>query len=319
MIAPIALILALFTAQGVGDTASLTSVRDGYPNLAPDGRALLFHSNRSGRQAIWIAGADGSNPRILFDDPAIGEDPGTPVWAPDGTRIAFAMKPRGATDPNESEVYTMKPDGSGLRRLTNAPGDDSHPHWTADGSRIFFNSARATPDLKVDWGQQWIDVYSMAADGRDVRRHTNCQTVCTYPAPSPDGRSLAYRKVTASLGQTWTLAPTMRNSEIFVSTLDGSVSTNVSNSPAFDGWPNWSPDGSWLAFASNRDGVAMTGQIYRVDADGSGLRQLTNGGWSRVQPSFGADGKRIFVYESVENERFELGHIASFAVAAETP
>jgi len=308
----IALLLMAAAATGVSDTVSLTSVRDSYPHLSPDGQRLLFHSNRNGRQAIWNAGADGSDPRILFDDPAIGEDPGGPVWSPDGRAIAFAMKPRGATDPNESEVYTMKSDGSRLRRLTNTPGDDSHPHWSADGARIFFNSARGTPDLTAEWGSQWIDIYSMAADGSKIIRHTDCRSTCTYPVPSPDGRSVAHRRTTATLSQTWDLSPAMRNSEIFVTPLDGSAAVNVSNSPAYDGWPMWSPDGRWLVFSSNRDGVAMTGQIYRIRADGTGLRRITQGDWSRVQPSFSADGKRLFVNESMENDRFELGHIASF-------
>lgn len=314
----LALMIAV-AAPGISETTSLTSVRDSYPHLSPDGRRLLFHSNRSGRQAIWIAAADGSDPRILFDDPAKGNDPGGPVWAPDGSSIAFAMRPAGATDPNEYDIYVVRPDGSRPRRLTRAPGNDSHPHWSADGRRIFFNSARATPDLKAEWARQWMDVYSMAADGSQVRRHTDCRAICTYPVPSPDGRSVAHRWTTATLGQNWDLTPAMRNSEVFVTPLDGSAAVNVSNSPAYDGWPMWAPDGRSLVFASNRDGVAMTGQIYRVRPDGTGLSRMTSGTWSRVQPSFSADGSRIFVNESVENDHFELGHIANFAVPTEAP
>ena len=316
MIALLALALAAAaqpTSPAATDGASLTAVRDTYPSLSPDGRTLLFHSNRSGRQAIWAASADGSNARILFDDPAAGEDPGTPVWSPDGARIAFAMRPRGAADP-ESEIYVMAPDGSGLRRLTNVAGDDSHPHWSREG-RIFFNSARATPDLAADWGRQWIDIYSMAADGSDVRRHTECKSVCTYPVPSPDGRSVVHRKVVDTIGQNWDLSPGMRNSEVVLTPLDGSAMVNVSNSPAYDGWPTWSPDGKWLVFASNRAKVASTGQIYAVRPDGTDLHPLTRGSWSRVQPSFSADGDRLYVYEGMENDRFEIGHIASFPVA----
>jgi Tol biopolymer transport system component len=164
-------LLAALAAQPV----SVTAVRDAYPHMAPDNRTLAFHSNRSGRQAIWLADAGGGNPRKLFDGGALGTDPGTPVWSPDGRQIVFAMKPAGA-DENESEIYVMRPDGSGITRLTSSPGDDSHPHWSADGKRIFFNSARATPDLKADWTAQWIDIYSMAADGDDVRRHTDSRS-----------------------------------------------------------------------------------------------------------------------------------------------
>ncbi|HEX8623147.1 MAG TPA: hypothetical protein VF718_14355 [Allosphingosinicella sp.] len=305
----IAWVAIAFAAAPVAGTESLTAVRDSYPHLSPDGTTLLFQSNRSGRQAIWTAKADGSEPKLLFDGGALGERPGSPVWSPDGAAVAFAMAPAGASDPNESDIYTMRSDGGGVRRLTDAPGDDSHPHWTVDGRRIFFNSARATPDLRAEWTRQWIDIYSMAADGGDVRRHTDCRAVCTYPVPSPDGRSVAHRRTLPEPGRDWELRPQNRNSEVFATALDGSGSLNLSRSPAYDGWPMWSPDGRWLVFASNRDGVAATAQIFAVRPDGSGLRPLTAGAWSRTQASFAGPG-HLLVYESREDGPLEIGHVA---------
>jgi TolB protein len=295
--------------------ASHTAVRDSYPHLSPDQRTLLFHSNRSGRQEIWAVERDGGNARPLFDGGTVGTDPGTPVWSPDGRSIAFAMRPAGATDDNESEIYVMRADGTEVRRLTDAPGDDSHPHWSADGARIFFNSARATPDLKADWTAQWIDIYSMAADGGDVRRHSDCRAVCTYPVPSPDGRSVAHRKTLGIAGLSWAQQPIQRNSEVFVTVLDGSKSTNLSNSPAYDGWPTWSPDGGWVLFASNRSERPNVGQIFAIRPDGTGLKCLTEGGLSKAQPSVSPDGKHLFFYENIETDQFEIGHIASIVIS----
>ena len=301
-------------ALAAAATSPLTAVRDSYPVLSPDGTRLLFQSNRSGRQAIWAAGPDGSDPRLLFDGEGLGERPATPVWSPDGKAVAFAMAPPGATDPNESEIYVMRADGTGARRLTHARGDDSHPHWSADGRRIYFNSARATPDLKAEWTRQWIDIYSMTADGGDLRRHTDCRATCTYPTPSPDGRRVVHRRTLAEPGLDWELKTVARNSEVFVTALDGSGSVNVTRSPAYDGWPTWSPSGKWLVFASNRDGQAATGQIYAVRPDGTGMHALTAGPWSRVQPSFaGAD--RLLVYQGREDGELEIGHVAALPVA----
>lgn len=294
---------------------SVTAVDDSYPSLSPDGQQLLFGSNRSGADMIWISGADGSNPEPFFDGGKFGVRPGSPIWSPDGRSIVFAMRPAGAAE-TEQEIYVMRSDGSAVRRLTTSPGDDAHPHWSADGKRIFFNSARATPDQSVEWGMQWHDVYSMAADGTDVRRHTDCKNVCTYPVPSPDGRFIAYRKIIDAPGLNWNLDPGRRNSEVFVTALDGSSSVNVSNNPAYDGWPMWSPSGGWLVFVSNRDKMPNTGQIYAVQPDGSGLFALTSGAPSRVQPSFAPDGKRIFVSEKMGVVDYEVGHIAQFEVAA---
>lgn len=311
------ILYALLLVAADVDVSAVTSVRDSYPHLSPDGRTLLFHSNRSGKQAIWAADADGGHPRLLFDGGTLGIEPGTPVWSPDGGTIAFGMRPAGATGDDESDVYVMRPDGSGIRRLTDAPGDDSHPHWSADGRRIFFNSARATPDLAAPWNRQWIDIYSMAADGGDIRRHTQCRAVCTYPVPSPDGRSVAHRRALDTPGRNWDQSETARNSEVFVTDLATGKGVNVSASPAYDGWPMWAPHGRFLVFASNRESEAMTGQIWAVRPDGSGLRRLTSGRWSRVQPSFSADGTRLFVYQGVEDADAEIGHVASFAIPPE--
>ena len=292
---------------------SVTAVEDSYPSLSPDGKQLLFGSNRDGTDIVWTAGADGSNARPFFDGGKVGTHLGSPVWSPDGRSIVFAMRPAGARE-TEQDIYVMRSDGTGIRRLTDSPGDDAHPHWSGDGRRIFFNSARATPDPKAEWSRQWHDIYSMAPDGTDVRRHTDCKNVCTYPVPSPDGRFIAYRKIIDTPGLNWNLDPGRRNSEVFVTAIDGSSSVNVSEHGAFDGWPMWAPNGRWLVFASNRDKVANVGQIYAVRPDGSGLRALTIGSISRVQPSFSADGKRLFVFENVEAADFTIGHIATIPI-----
>jgi TolB protein len=296
------------------DPAPLTQVRDSYPGLSSDGTQLLFHSNRGGPRAIWIAKGDGSEPRLLYDGGDQGDDPATPVWSPDGRSIAFAMKPADAADADESDIYVMDADGSNVRRLTDAPGDDSHPHWSGDGRRIFFNSPRATPDPAAEWSRQHFGIYSIAADGSDLERHLQCNTVCTYPSPSPDGRRILFRKVVDGPGFDWELKDGVRNSEVFVADMDGSNQRNLSNHPGFDGWPVWSPDSRWIAFASNRAKVARIGQIFRVRPDGSGLEALSDTLWSRVQPSFAAD-RSLLVNEGRETAAVEISHIARIVPA----
>jgi len=294
------------------DTVPLTQVRDSYPSLSRDGTQLLFHSNRGGARAIWIAKGDGSQPRLLYDGGEEGEEPATPVWSPDGRSIAFAMRPAGAADADESDIYVMDADGSHVRRLTDAPGDDSHPHWSADGRRIFFNSPRGTPDPAAEWSRQHFGIYSVAADGTGTTLHFLCDTVCTYPSPSPDSRRVVFRKVVNSPGFDWELKDIARNSEVFVADIDGSNPRNLSNDPGFDGWPVWSPDGRWIAFSSNRAKVARTGQIFRIRPDGSGLEALSDTLWSRVQPSFAADHS-LLVNEGREEAAVEISHIARIA------
>jgi TolB protein len=288
----------------------LTSVRDVYPVLSPDGATLLFQSNRGGRWALYTAAADGSDPRVLLDS---GDDPSTPSWSPDGRAIVYVANSGGST-----EIFVVNADGSGRRQLTQAPGDDEHPHWGSDG-RIYWDSGRTTPDLSRPWNEHYQEVYSMAADGSDVRQHTRCQALCTFASLAPDGSRLLYRKVIAQPGRNWSQAAGTTNSEVFVADLDGGNERNLSQDPAFDGWPVWSPDSQWVAFASNRGGVPGVGQVYVVRADGRDLRQVTSGDWSNVQPSFSPDGKRIFSYRHVETAAFEHGFIGVVELAPTAP
>ena len=78
------------------------------------------------------------------------------------------------------------------------------------------------------------------------------------------------------------------NSEVFVANSDVH---NVSNHPAFDGWPAWSPDGTEIAFASNRN---WNFQIFVMKADGSGVRLLANTEGRATGPVWSGDGRRVY-------------------------
>lgn len=282
-----------------------TFVKDAYPVLSPDGAALLFQSTRSGRWALWISAPDGSSPKILIDS---GDDPVTPSWSPDGARIAYA-----ATIDGESQIFVADANGSNRRQITDTKGDNSHPHFGSNG-RLYFNSARATPDPDADWSDQHHDIYSMKADGSDLQRHTECMAVCTFPSLSPDGTHLAFRRVVKSTGRNWAQENITKNSEVFVKRLKDGEERNVSADPAFDGWPVWTPDSRYVVFASNRSGVPNVGQNYAVRPDGTGLARLTQDSWSNVQPSFSPDGNTLFTYRHVEDATGEFGHIAKTAI-----
>jgi TolB protein len=297
------ILLAAAVALPLGPAKRVTNVQDAYPMLSPDGTRLVFESNRTGNWDIYTMRPDGTDLVRLTTDPAA--DVG-PIWSPDGKHILFASE----RDAGDSEIYVMNTDGSGQRRLTRQPGDDSHPHWSPDGSRIVFNSAHTTPDLKADWTKQHHEIFTMAADGSDVRQITRLKTVSTYPQFSPDGRKIAFRQTLDEAGFLWDLTLGMRNSEIFVMNADGSNPVDVSRSASYDGWPAWSPDGASVVFSSNRAGPANIGQLYAVDPDGSNLRKLTDGPGSFVQPSWSRDGKRIYAFQHWETEEF--GNLAVF-------
>ena len=101
------------------------------------------------------------------------------AWSPDGTLLACSVA-RGDWDHGgDYDIYVFRPDGSGVRRLTDAPGADLWISWSPDGKRIAFGSKRA--------GES--EIYVMNADGTAPARLTAVGG--STPAWSPDGRSLA--------------------------------------------------------------------------------------------------------------------------------
>ena len=99
--------------------------------FSPDGRRIVFSSDRFGNDEIWVANADGSNAAQLtsFGGPLTG----TPRWSPDGRRIAFDSRPRG-----RSGVFVVSAEGGAPRRLTPLAADAFVPSWSRDGRWIYF-------------------------------------------------------------------------------------------------------------------------------------------------------------------------------------
>ena len=81
------------------------------------------------------------------------------------------------------------------------------------------------------------------------------------------------------------------NNEIYVMDADGRNQENLTNHPAYDGQPGWSPDGTKIALVSSRDGGAS--QIHIMDADGKNVIRLTDGPGEKGHPDWSPDGQKI--------------------------
>ncbi len=111
-----------------------TSVNRG-PSLSPDGQRIAFESNRSGLREIWVAAADGSDPRQVSSFG--GPNSGTPQWSPDSRRLVVDSRVDGYGD-----IFVLDADGGPQRRLTQRRGDDIVPSWSRDGQWVYFASNR---------------------------------------------------------------------------------------------------------------------------------------------------------------------------------
>jgi Tol biopolymer transport system component/serine/threonine protein kinase len=246
--------------------------------LSPDGRRILalreVTPGDGGGKELFIANADGSNPRRLARNTISGADA---AWAPDGGKIAFTCFPDGAWP--KGSICVVNSDGGGLARLTNGSLRASFPLWSPDGTRIAFV---ARDDRNA--------IYVMNADGGNQLKLADAASEFFGFAWAPDGKKIAY--ATDHEG----------NFEIYVINSDPSHQTNLTRRLAEDTLPQWSPDGKKIAFISNRDGKTS---LYLMNSDGGEQRKVLEDicdqeiGWS-------PDGRRFtFVRKDIDN-RYDL-------------
>ena len=141
-------------ADGSGQHRVSVPEADGgeYPSWSPDGKSIAFNSNLSGDHVMYIVDVDGSG---LVDLSEVGE--GWQVdWSPDGRSILFTSH-RDHPD-NYTDIYVMRPDGSGVKRLTTNRGYT--PAWSPDGAYIVYSA----PGLFV-MGADGSGVTSLRIDG----------------------------------------------------------------------------------------------------------------------------------------------------------
>ena len=134
------------------------------------------------------------------------------------------------------------------------------------------------------------EIYVMDADGGNLQRLTNNADADYQPSWSPDGKRIAF--ISDRDGHPDRI-PGWFTSEIYVMNTDGGHPQNLTNSPADDRNPSWSPDGKRIAFQSDRDEPRIAGDIYVMDADGRNPHRLTDHDFDDRDPSWSPDGERI--------------------------
>jgi len=168
----------------------VTSTREQYgPFISPDGRRVVFMSNRSGTNEIWVCDRDGGNAQQMT---SLGAGmTGTPRWSSDGKQIAFDSRVGG-----EANVYVLDANGGVPRKLQTGTRMNSLPSWSHDGRWIYFNSGLTHSSLTV---------WRVAANGGRAVQLT--KTASSMPIESPDGQYVYFVRFTEGKFRLWRMRP----------------------------------------------------------------------------------------------------------------
>ncbi len=200
------------------------------------------------------------------------------------------------------DIFTAKPDGSDLRRLTTTAGYDAEATIRRDGKKIVFTSMRDGD----------LDVYTMNADGTHVRRLTHELGYDGGAFFSPDGKRIVYRgdhpKTPEQIADYKALLADglirPGNLELWVMDADGSHKRQITSNGAANFGPFWHPDGQRIIFASNvADPKSRNFDLYLIRADGTGLERVTFHPEFDGFPMFSSDGRHLVWASNRNNAR----------------
>ena len=280
------------------DGTGMTNLTAGYGAewswaWSPDGSRIAFVSHDDGVQKLYVRTVGGAEPLAVAE--GIERDEGW-AWSPNSIQIAYVSLKDGDTD-----IYLADVAAGTSRNVSNDALGSSRPRWSPTGTHVAYD---------VQWEDsngRHADVYITPATGGDAVNVTKDGS-SRGGSWSPDGSQFVF--VTSRSG----------DDEIYVSDGDGRNPVRLTNNPANDRDPAWSPNGTQIAFSSGLgtggDGcntweVVTPSRIYVMEADGSNRRAITDGSIdkssgdvdyeiSQAGPTWSPDGSRVAVASTLD-------------------
>ena len=290
--------------------------RSGEGYFSPDGKALIFQSEREAENPFYqIHILDLESGDVSRVSPGVGKTT-CGFFRPGSDEVLFAsthldpqakekqkaeldFRASGKTKryswdyDEQMDIFSAHRDGSGLRRLTDAPGYDAEGSYSPDGRQIVFSSLRnAYPVEKLSAEEKkrmeadpayFAEIYIMNADGSGQRRLTELPGYDGGPFFSPDGRRIIWRH----FNESGTVA------DLFTMKPDGTDSRQLTDFGCMSWAPYFHPSGDYAIFTCNKQGFANF-ELYLVDAavEREPVRATFTDGFDGL-PVFSPDGKKL--------------------------
>jgi TolB protein len=241
----------------------------------PFATRIAYVAKSGGEYRLEVADSDGENAFTAFRDtePVI-----SPVWSPDGTRLAYV-----SFNTKKPVVYVQELATRRRIAVANFKGSNSAPAWSPDGRRLAIALSR----------DGLTQVYLINADGGDLKRLTNSGAIDTEPCFSPDGQFIYFTSDRSG------------GPQIYRMNADGGDVRRISFNGSYNISPAISPDGKMLSYISRRDGRF---QVYVLELATAQELRLSDGPRDE-SPSF-APNSRYLLYASETSGQGNLSVVA---------
>ena len=258
-------------------------------NPSPDGKRMIVKF--LGQKGLWVGNIDGSSLRRLKKTFRLPNIPAFPTWSPEGKKIAFVVQKE--SPPHTSNLWVIDSEGNDLRQVysKNDIRSTGFPlSWSPDGRKIVFCAGHGW-DIK----NLMVNIFTKGVE--EIPTPSGWEIVERYPAWSPDGRKIAFfaaimHPPPEGEGE-WKSEEGIWEYDLETKklTLLNPLKVDGSDEDFAPFCLSYSPDGKRLAFGMGHK--RGTKDYWIMNADGSGLRRITDGKSSHAGYTWSPDGKKL--------------------------